>query len=64
MLDSGLCLVGGLALAVTLRGLPPFLLLLCAAVMLVGTAIAVVSAVLSHLIQKAADLKADQDLTI
>ena len=58
------CLVGGLALAVILRGLPPFLLLLCAAVMLVGTAIAVVSAVLSHLIQKAADLKADQDLTI
>ena len=52
------------ALAVILRGLPPFLLLLCAAVMLVGTAIAVVSAVLSHLIQKAADLKADQDLTI
>ncbi len=64
VLDTGLCLVGGLALAVILRGLPPFLLLLCAAVMLVGTAIAVVSAVLSHLIQKAADLKADQDLTI
>ena len=64
VLATGLCLVGGLALAVILRGLPPFLLLLCAAVMLVGAAIAVVSAVLSHLIQKAADLKADQDLTI
>ena len=64
VLDTVLCLLGALVLAIFLRGLPPYLLLLSVAVMLVGVAIAVVSAVLSHLIQKAADLKAEQDLTI
>ena len=42
----------------------PIFLLGVLAILLVGVAIAVVAAVLSHLIQKAADLKADQDLTI
>ena len=64
VLDTLLCLIGALLLAVILRGLPFFLLMFAAAVMLVGIAIAVVAAVLSHLIQKAADLKAEQDLTI
>lgn len=62
--DTGVYLVGAIVLFALFRGLPPFLLLPFLAVIFVGVAIAVVAAVLSHLIQKAAELKADQDLTI
>ena len=57
-------LVGSVAICALNVGFPPIFLLGVLAILLVGVAIAVVAAVLSHLIQKAADLKADQDLTI
>lgn len=62
--DTGVYLAGAVVFFILFRGLPPFLLWCFLAVILVGVAIAVVSAILSHLIQKAAELKADQDLTI
>lgn len=64
MADTAVYLIGAVIFFFLFRGLPPFLLWCFLAVIFVGVAIAVVSAVLSHLIQKAADLKADQDLTI
>lgn len=62
--DTAAYLIGSLVFIFQFGFLPPFLLLAVVAILLVGIAISVVSALLSHLIQKAADLKADQDLTI
>lgn len=62
--DTVAYLVGSVAICALNVGFPPIFLLGVLAILLVGVAIAVVAAVLSHLIQKAADLKADQDLTI
>lgn len=62
--DTALYLVRALVFTLALRTAPPILVLLVIGVLLVGVAISVVAAVLSHLIQKAAELKAEQDLTI
>ena len=62
--DTAAYLVGSVVFFLQFGGIPPFLLLAVLAILLVGIAIAVVTALLSHLIQKAAQLKADQDLTI
>lgn len=47
-----------------MSGLHPFLLLFLFAILCIGTAIAVVAAALSHIVQKGAEMKAEQDLTI
>jgi hypothetical protein len=62
--DTAFYLLGAVVLAVLNRGLQPYLLILFGGVIVVGITITVVAAVLSHLVQKAADLKAEQDLTI
>ena len=62
--DTATYLIGSVIFCFQFGGMPPFLLLAVLAIVLVGIAIAVVTALLSHLIQKAAELKADQDLTI
>ena len=62
--DTAAYLVGTIAIWALKVGFPPIFLMGVLAILLVGVAIAVVAAILSHLIQKAAELKADQDLTI
>lgn len=62
--DTAAYLIGSVIFCFQFGGMPPFLLLAVLAIVLVGIAIAVVTALLSHLIQKAAELKADQELTI
>ena len=62
--DTAAYLIGSVVFCLQFGGMPPFLVLVVLAILLVGIAIAVVTALLSHLIQKAAQLKADQDLTI
>ncbi len=64
VLDTGLYLLGGIVMFALLRGLPFFLLLPLFFILCLGVAIAVVTATLSHLVQKGADMKAEQDLTI
>ena len=61
--DNSFCRENAVIWALNI-GFPPIFLLGVLAILLAGVAIAVVAALLSHLIQKAADLKADQDLTI
>ena len=63
-LDMALYLLASVAGFFLMGGLHPFLLLFLFLILCIGTAIAVVSAALSHLVQKGADMKAEQDLTI
>ena len=62
--DIGLYLLAAVVGFILMDGLHLFLLAFLFLVLCVGTAIAVVAAVLSHLVQKGADMKAEQDLTI
>ena len=62
--DTVLYLIRALVFLLATPALPSILILPVIGVLLIGVAISVVSAVLSHLIQKAAELKADQNLTI
>ena len=62
--DTGIYVLAGIAAGICFRGLPPILLLPLFFVLCLGVAISVVAAVLSHLVQKGADLQAEQDLTI
>ena len=62
--DIGLYLIAAVVGFFLLGGLHLFLLVFLFLVLCVGIAIAVVTAALSHLVQKGADMKAEQDLTI
>lgn len=64
MVDTGLYVLAGIAAFAYFRGLPPILLFPLFFILCLGVAISVVAAVFSHLVQKGADMKADQDLTI
>lgn len=61
LIDTGYCAVGTVTLEI-LAGSPVWLLGLC--VCAAGLAIALAAFLLSHLVLKAADLKAENDLTI
>lgn len=63
-IDIGLYLIAALIGFILFHGLPFFLLVFLFLVLCVGIAIAVVTAALSHIVQKGADMKAEQDLTI
>lgn len=63
MVDTGYCVVGTVTIFAITGGQPGIMLLSMAAT-LGGLMIAVAAFLLSHLVLKAADLKADNDLTI
>lgn len=63
-LDMGLYVLAAIVGFVLMKGLHPFLLLFLFLILCIGTAIAVVSAALSHIVHKGAEMKAEQDLTI
>ena len=62
-MDTGYCVVGTVTIFAITGGQPGIMLLSMAAT-LGGLMIAVAAFLLSHLVLKAADLKADNDLTI
>ncbi len=63
MVDTGYCAVGT-ATVFAITGAQPGVMLLSMAAILVGLMIAMAAFLLSHLVLKAADLKAENDLTI
>ena len=61
--DTAAYLVSAVVL-MALNALHPGIALLFFAILLFGVAVAVIAALLSHLVRKAADLRAEQELTI